>query len=64
MDIIFPIFSCVLVITVYICCRLRHHRQGQFESQEPVYVILPPPSFQPQPSAPPMTTIYEDDPAV
>jgi hypothetical protein len=72
MEVFFPVFSCILVGSVLICCYVRHHRRRRRELQrlDSLYVVIPsaPPavvSYQaPQPSAPPMPTIYEEDPKV
>lgn len=63
MDIFFPIFSCILVGSVLVCCCVRRRRLRRDDS---VYIVVPSDAptmyIQPQPSAPPMPTIYEEDP--
>lgn len=67
MDVFYPVFTCALVTSVLVCCCVRHHHLRRRRRREPVYVVLPSAPVQPhyqyqvQPSAPPMTTIQEEE---
>ena len=64
----FPIFSCILVGSVVVCCCVRHYKRRQqqqqqhqqhqqHQDQETVYSAIP--IEQPKASAPPMQRVYE-----
>ncbi len=59
----FPLLAAFLTLSVCGACYFRNRLLRRRNTSEPSYEILPA-AQMPKPSAPPMPTMYEEDPRV